>query len=88
MWLDIGSAGYRVAACALLVFPVPLMRTSCVQVQGGVFMACAALAVLRALRDGRDPLQPTLDFEQKHMNWLRVHMVHRYCNAIPPLTNP
>ena len=52
--------------------------TSC-----GIFMACAALAVLRALRDVLNPLQTTLDFRQEHMNWLRVHMVHRYCNAIP-----
>ena len=54
--------------------------TSC-----GVFMACTALAILRALRDGGDPLNPTLDFEHKHMNWLRVHFAHRYCNRVRPL---
>ena len=54
--------------------------TSC-----GVFMACTALAILRSLRDGTDPLHPTLDFQHKHMNWVRVHMVDRYCNRKRPL---
>ena len=44
-----------------------------------------ALAIIRAIKDGTMPLNPRLDFQQLHMNWLRVHMVHRYCNAIPPL---
>ena len=51
----------------------------------GVFMACTALAIMRAIRDGHDPLRPCLDFAQEHMNWLRVHIAHRYCTATPPL---
>ncbi len=54
--------------------------TSC-----GLFMACAALAILRAVRDGHDPAAPTLDYDQRHMHGLRLHFAHRYCMAIPPL---
>ena len=56
-------------------------RTSC-----AVFMTCTALAIIRAIRDGAMPWNPRLDFQHQHMNWLRVHMVHRYCPPLYALT--
>ena len=56
--------------------------TSC-----GVLMACAGLAILRALRDGGDTRQPTLDFDETQVDDLRVHMACRLAQATPMLRN-
>ena len=78
--------GQPLPRCTLRVkedMPQQRDGTSC-----GIFMACAGLAIIRAMRDGADVLHPRLDFAHTHMKWLRVHLVDRYCNAIPPLAMP
>ena len=51
-------------------------------------MACAGLGILRALRDGGDTRQPTLDFDETHVDDLRVHLACRLARATPMLRNP